>query len=924
MAKRTILKTWLVISIFLVVLGGPATVAGKTIYVDDDATGANDGSSWADACKYLQDALADADSADKPVEIRVAQGIYRPDRNTAEPNGTGDRTATFQLINAVTLRGAYVGFAETDPNARDVSLYETILSGDLNGDDVEVVNPEDLLDEPSRSDNSYHVVTGSDIDETAVLDGFTITIGNADGSYPDNLGGGMYNREGSPTLNNCTFIGNAARDGGGMYNSNASRPVLTNCTFIGNSARVGGGLLNRYNNTKVTNCTFSGNLAREGGGMFNSHDIITSVENCIFSGNSAEHGGAIGNESSYTKLSNCTFEENRAVDYGGGISLSNSKSTLTNCLFYFNSAENGNALACSSYIDPYEINITNCILWDDNYEIWNKGGLTITVSYSDIKGGQNTIYDPYGTTVWGEGNIDNDPCFVDPANNDYHLQSQGGRYDMNTQSWVIDAVTSPCIDAGDPMSPIGYEPFPNAGRINMGAFGGTRQASMSIYDVNTFKPACVPNPDDGAVDVILDIMPSWTSDPNAIMHDIYFGTNELPPFSRQQYQREFYPGALEPNTRYYWRIDDIDSVLNRAVGNIWTFLTGPQPAYAYGPSPVNGIDDVVAYRAILTWCPGLKAVKHNVYLGTDFNDVYQSTVGNPLGVLVSAAQEPNYFNPGSLEFEQTYYWRIDEVDGRGIITPGNTWLFTTGSQPVHAYNPNPPDGAIGVSPDVILSWSPGEDAVAHDVYFGMYLNPDINATRENPLGLLVSQSQDANFYDPGQLRPQGMLYTQERCYWRIDEIDSQGNITTGDIWKFQVHEYKGRLCFISETPVYINGELVPFSNVAKEQLNSSIVGQNMIEEIQEHEGTFVCYDVFLESGNCITVAENHYFMAESGHWLALHELKAGTRLKTSKGIVGIISIKKRPNPYIGKVYNLKVAGSDRYMVGKDMVIVRDY
>ena len=132
------------------------------------------------------------------------------------------------------------------------------------------------------------------------------------------------------------------------------------------------------------------------------------------------------------------------------------------------------------------------------------------------------------------------------------------------------------------------------------------------------------------------------------------------------------------------------------------------------------------------------------------------------------------------------------------------------------------------------------------------------------------------------------------------------------------------MCFISETPVYINGELVPFSNVTKEQLNSGIVGQNMIEEIQEHEGTFVCYDVLLESGNCITIAENHYFMSESGHWLALHELKAGTRLKTSKGFVGIISVKKRPNPYIGKVYNLKIAGSDRYMVGKDMLIVRDY
>jgi len=893
-------------------------ILSKIIYVDDDAIGLNDGSSWQNAYTFLQDALADAKSSEKPVEIRVAQGIYKPDQGTGQT--PGDREATFRLINDVNLTGGYAGYGQYDPNVRDIGLYKTILSGDLDSNDVDVNTPGDLLDEPSRAENSYNIITFSGTyDDTAVLNGFTITAGNANGSsHPLNCGSGMYSRNSKPILNNCTFIGNAARDGGGMYNGNASRPVLTNCTFIGNSARVGGGLLNCYNNSKLTNCTFSDNLAREGGGMFNYHDVITLVENCIFRGNSAEHGGAIGNESSYTKLSNCTFEENRVIDYGGGISFSNSKSTLTNCSFYFNSGENGDALACSSHIYPYEISLTNCILWDDNNEIWNSSGrnssgITITISYSDIKGGQASVHDPYEKIVWGVGNIYNDPCFVDLANHDYHLKSQGGRYDPNSQSWVQDDVTSPCIDAGDPLTAIGYEPYPNGHRINMGAFGGTQQASMSIYDVNTFKPALVPNPADGSVNVILDIMLSWISDPNAIMHDIYFGTSELPPFIRQQYQREFYPGALEPDTRYYWRIDDIDSLPNRAVGNIWTFLTGSQPTHAYGPSPVNGIDDVVAYRAILTWCPGLNAVKHNVYLGTDFNDVYQATTGNPSGVLVSVAQEPNYFDPGILEFEQTYYWRIDEIVNRGVITTGNIWMFTTGSQPVHAYNPHPPDGAMGVSPNVILSWSPGKDAVSHNVYFGSTYPPP----------KFVCNQTETEF-DPGQLRPQGMLYTQERCHWRIDEIDSQGNITAGDVWKFQVHEYKGRLCFISETPVYINGELVPFSNVTKEQLNSDIGGQNMIEEIQEHEGTFVCYDVLLESGNCITVAENHYFMEESGHWLALHELKAGTRLKTLKGIVGIISVKKRPDPYIGKVYNLKVLGSDRYMVGKDMVIVRDY
>jgi hypothetical protein len=115
------------------------------------------------------------------------------------------------------------------------------------------------------------------------------------------------------------------------------------------------------------------------------------------------------------------------------------------------------------------------------------------VTYSDVQGG------------WpGEGNINADPLFANPihldlsptaitsgdclAYGDYHLKSQGGRWtspssvesDPNSQSWVQDDVTSPCIDAGDLNSPIGDEPEPNGGRINMGAYGGTAEASMSF------------------------------------------------------------------------------------------------------------------------------------------------------------------------------------------------------------------------------------------------------------------------------------------------------------------------------------------------------------------------------------------------------------------------------------------------------------
>jgi hypothetical protein len=91
-----------------------------------------------------------------------------------------------------------------------------------------------------------------------------------------------------------------------------------------------------------------------------------------------------------------------------------------------------------------------------------------TVTYCDIQGG------------WpGEGNIDVDPLFADPASGDYHLKSRAGRWDLNSQNWAQDDVTSPCIDAGDPASDWSAEPLPHGQRINMGAFGGTPQASMS-------------------------------------------------------------------------------------------------------------------------------------------------------------------------------------------------------------------------------------------------------------------------------------------------------------------------------------------------------------------------------------------------------------------------------------------------------------
>jgi len=80
----------------------------------------------------------------------------------------------------------------------------------------------------------------------------------------------------------------------------------------------------------------------------------------------------------------------------------------------------------------------------------------------------------------------------------------------------------------------------------------------------------------------------------------------------------------------------------------------------------------------------------------------------------------------------------------------------------------------------------------------------------------------------------------------------------------------------------------------------------------------------LESGNCISVVESHLFMLESGQWVKAQQLRSGLKLKTRNGTIGIKSVTTRTMPYVGKVYNVKVNSSDRYMVGEDAVIVRDY
>ncbi|MHC4146464.1 MAG: phosphotriesterase family protein [Planctomycetota bacterium] len=463
---------------------------GKIIYVDDGATGANDGTSWPGAYSHLTHALHNAASGD---EIRVAQGIYRPDQGLMAIPEFDWRTTTFLLSDGLILKGGYAGLSEPDPNTQDAELYETILSGDLNRDDVAVTGPHYLPDEPTRADNSYHVVT---ITGPVVLEGVVITGGHASDGFAGNqnnssraMGGGLWATGEGIAIRDCIFKSNfAAERGGGLFGENTDL-IIEGCAFDRNAAGSasasgegrGGGMMLYGAAAVFTKCALRENAAAWGGAIHSSDPRFVELVNCLMIGNIALRGGAVFySEGGLVRAMNCTAVGNSAPE---GCFLMDISTQVRGK-------------------PPPWIQIENCILADGSNEISNSFG-ALTIEYTDVVVGDSAISDPHRMVVWGAGNIEADPMFaasgywasvhdpnlaVEPndanavwIDGDYHLQSKAGRYDPNAQTWVQDETSSPCIDAGDPAQPFESEPAPNGMRVNMGAYGGTAQASKSDY-----------------------------------------------------------------------------------------------------------------------------------------------------------------------------------------------------------------------------------------------------------------------------------------------------------------------------------------------------------------------------------------------------------------------------------------------------------
>jgi len=401
----------------------------KALYVDialvDDL---GDGLSWSTAKKYLQSALAIASAGDV---IFVAEGTYYPDEGAGQTNN--DNTSTFQMIEGVDIYGGY----PTGGGTRDPETYVTILDGDQDQSGTKNLN------------DAANVVRGASY---ATIDGFTIKNGNANTGTTWN-GGGMYNTNVNPTINNCKFISNRSYYGGGGMFNDYSRPTITGCRFENNNTIYQGSggaidIVHATSNVDIMDCSFLNNYASAHGGGINvelsQSSVTVTLNNCTFESNSANsYGGGLRIYGADMKIERCTFDDNSSFSGGGADNQGGGTLEFINCIFINNTASSwGGAINnygpttsliyCTSYgnsgagndgLVSYDcsVTITNSIFWDSNDPVGHGGSGTLTVTYSDIRQESGTYS--------GTGNINLDPSFI--SSTDLHL-----------------ADDSPCIGTG--------------------------------------------------------------------------------------------------------------------------------------------------------------------------------------------------------------------------------------------------------------------------------------------------------------------------------------------------------------------------------------------------------------------------------------------------------------------------------------------
>jgi len=455
-------------------LGNQDFTGSFVIYVNALAGGQNNGSSWTNAFTDLQRALSQAGAGN---HIWVAQGIYYP--------GT-DRTNSFQCMPWVSMFGGFSG-VEVSRSQRDWNAHPTVLSGDIGvpGD---------------KSDNVYHVVLGA---SQAVLDGFTVTGGNANrnGVWLDQSGGGIegsYDTSGF-TVANCRVTGNwASSSGGGAYNAIVVDSVICsntaqygggtyggtslNCTILGNGANYGGGAYEAY----LTSCVVASNVATQGGGgTFGGTNL-----NCTILGNSASYCGGIY---SGTVLDSVICS-NAATQNGGGVGYA----TVMDSIICSNAAQSGGGVSGGTSVRSLVYNnsaticgggaawdacLTNCLI-ASNSATWYGGGAYQVILVSCLITSNSATW--YGGGAYGSTNLN---CTITGNSANYG----GGAYTSTLTNCIVyfnNAATGPNFNGGalsycctTPM-PAGAGNFTNA-PVFISEAGGNLRLQTNSPCINT-------------------------------------------------------------------------------------------------------------------------------------------------------------------------------------------------------------------------------------------------------------------------------------------------------------------------------------------------------------------------------------------------------------------------------------------------------
>jgi gliding motility-associated-like protein len=428
------MKYILTLTVFFLI----SSLQAQTIYVDSAAiTGANNGTSWTNAYTTLSKAVSVAASGNN---ILIAKGTYYP---TGIQNGTNRDSSFLITAGGIKLYGGYNSIT----GIRNIASNPTILSGDIGvtGD---------------STDNSYHVIVvaaAAGVD-TAIVDGFTVTSGNANDvavityngvgvSRADGAGIIESNNTSLIVVRNCLFTkGYAGFAGGGAVNRN-STAIFSNTIFnLNQAAGIGGGLYCEVNGTStVINCTFSNNLSATGfggGGAIGMNGAKMFATACIFNNNIAKHGtgdagtgGVLQTQtgSDTAIFTNCLLTNNSAIgsndDGGGAIIDYAGEVVLNNCTLYNNTTTSTTSTTANSIhvATGAVMLINNTIIYGtDSAEILNQGTLNVT----------NSLVKGYPVTF---PNLDTDPLFVNAA---------GGNFRLTVCSPVINEGLNSAIPAG--------------------------------------------------------------------------------------------------------------------------------------------------------------------------------------------------------------------------------------------------------------------------------------------------------------------------------------------------------------------------------------------------------------------------------------------------------------------------------------------